>query len=340
MNAIPRRVLVTGIRYRILALPLILIALAAGFFAWRASRSAYSCDPPPSGCTCGGIGGGSCVYDGQCRGAKNCPGDCCGAAQAGSCKWCPNGGSRPGNCTQKTPCKCITVNTANDTACNATVGGYLCGDLCPLLASCQEGETKCPPQPDRANDCDCNCKANTARCSGTGACASCCTTKATCSCSISSCLRKPCLGGNSLTGKPCGYYTQGSCTCLGTEGTQTTCCGGCSVNGTHQAYCGRGMSAGGCFPHCKSKSNSLCANVTTPICVCADPAPKGKPIAQCKTNNNFRKCVACEKNTSPGNCSNDTCIDWSLFCHCEHHCGLAGSSCEHPNCYGGCHPQP
>jgi len=337
MNAIPRRVLVIGIRYRIVALPLILIALAGGFFGWRASRSAYSCDPPPSGCTCGGIGGGSCVYDGQCRGAKNCPGDCCGAAQAGSCKWCPNGGSRPGNCTQKTPCKCITVNTANDTACNATVGGYLCGDLCPLLASCQEGETKCPPQSDRANDCDCNCKANTARCSGTGACASCCTTKATCSCSIGGCLRSPCLGGYVPgTTKHCGYHTEGSHACPGTGGTHTTCCQGCSVGGVHQLYCGKGMSGGGCFPHCRSKSNSLCADVATIICSCT----KGGNSA-CKQHGNYKKCVACEINTSTPPCTDSDCIDFSLYCHCNHKCGKPGSLCKgngesYTQCASGC----
>jgi len=107
MNAIPRRVLVTGIRHRILALPLILIALAAVFFGWTAWRSAYPCDPPPSGCTCGGTGG-SCTYDGECDGPVTC--NC--LSDSSACSKCGTICSY-GSCTG---CAC----TCGQTDCRAT----------------------------------------------------------------------------------------------------------------------------------------------------------------------------------------------------------------------------
>jgi len=153
MNAIPRRVLVTGIRYRILALPLILIALAAVFFGWTAWRSAYSCDPPPSGCTCGGTGG-SCTYDGQCDGAKHCPGDCCSVSenQKGNCNWCPVGGYRPGNCAAVScddgslGCPSMYPNPP----------GYRCGGNHPICCPsfCMNGGTwYCAPTPGTKHCC-------------------------------------------------------------------------------------------------------------------------------------------------------------------------------------------
>jgi hypothetical protein len=92
MNLIPCRASMTGIRRGIPAFPLILIALAAGFFGWTAWRSAYSCSPPPSGCTCRGTGVRSCTYDGQC-GGKGCR-TACGLEACGTCAdACKNSGA-------------------------------------------------------------------------------------------------------------------------------------------------------------------------------------------------------------------------------------------------------
>jgi len=200
MNAIPRRVLVTGIRYRILALPLILIALAAGFFAWRASRSAYPCDPPPSGCTCGGTGG-SCTYDGQCGGTYNCATDATYGCNAGAGN-CSCGGtickrsSKPctgtKTCAQLFACtRCGTVGTceAHNPPCGPFCSNYTGGRACnPATQTCcggcygrssgyTMGACECgnaggnPPDPlhcDTAGHCsyaaDCNCPPAATQC--------------------------------------------------------------------------------------------------------------------------------------------------------------------------------
>ena len=138
MNAIPRRVLVIGIRYRIVALPLILIALAGGFFGWRASRSAYSCDPPPSGCLCKGDNC-DCEYDGQCLGSYDC------AHAKPPTANCPCMGWAPG-----TPGKCgKTCRKISATICTSICKG--CG--CPDQAHCDLG---CQGRPGTLQ-CDAHC---------------------------------------------------------------------------------------------------------------------------------------------------------------------------------------
>jgi hypothetical protein len=300
MNAIPRRVLVTGIRYRILALPLILIALAAVFFGWTAWRSAYSCDPPPSGCTCGGTGGGSCVYDGQCGGAYNCATDATYGCNAGAGN-CSCGGTI---CkTTSKPCNgSYTCATDATYGCNAGAGKCSCGTICKTTSKPCGGLYNCATHfwfgcNAGVGNCSCGtiCKTTNKPCSGTQTCAQ-----------MFACTRCGTAGKCETHSPPCGpfcsLYTGGRACDPATQ----TCCGGCygRTSGYYKAACECGNSGGNppdeyhcdTVGHCSYAADCNCPPAATQ-CICTTACPRCQSDAG--------KCMHCPSHTT-GSCSNNS----------------------------------
>ena len=317
MNAIPRRVLVTGIRYRILALPLILIALAAGFFAWRASRSAYSCDPPPSGCTCGGIGG-SCTYDGQCGGGTTaCT---CGGVNGCSCPAkCQSAGSNP--CGGKVNCNCGGTGCSCSQRCPTKrnpCGGKGC------VSSCSNNDCGCA---NRCKAASCHLAGQLCQSAGCGAVY----------CTINVCNYICLYPAHTPPIRSCGnpYYcrTAGcqagnpSCSCGTICANVSPPCGGtnpckCKPSGGSTVACG----SSACSAICKLGSNpSGCSFCSGSSCCCRS------------TQSDQLKCGFCSGPGSP-------CVSysqWGSCCRSNAHqaatCNGEESICYmflKPHCYG------
>jgi len=334
MNAIPRRAFATGIRRRILALPLILIALAAVFFGWTAWRSAYSCDPPPSGCTCGGTPGGSCVYDGQCGGTYNCATDATYGCNAGAGK-CSCGGtickrtSKPcngsytcatdatygcnagaGKCSCGTICKTTSkpcgglYNCATNATygCNAGAGKCSCGTICKTTSKPCGGLYNCATHfwfgcEAGVGNCSCGTRCTTANkpCSGTQTCAQ-----------MFACTRCGTAGKCETHSPPCGpfcsLYTGGRACDPATQ----TCCGGCygRTSGYYKAACECGNSGGNppdeyhcdTVGHCSYAADCNCPPAATQ-CICTTACPRCQSDAG--------KCMHCPSHTT-GSCSNNS----------------------------------